>query len=229
MKILEHFTKDELLDLLNSSTSFRDFLLKIGSSSNGTGAYKSIKKQLIEIGITNFPKFNYSNFFIQISKKKSNNEVFIENSSYTRSSLKKRIIKYNLIEYKCSKCNNDGFWNGEKLTLQLEHKNGINDDNRLENLEFLCPNCHSQTSTYCSKNRKHNTKKEYFCKCGNKILKYSYMCTKCTSKEQRKISRPNKEQLNKEINELGYCGVGRKYGVSDNAIRKWKKYYEKTI
>jgi hypothetical protein len=45
-------------------------------------------------------------------------------------------------------------WNKKKIVLQLEHKNGIHNDNRLENLEFLCANCHSQTDTYCGLNGK---------------------------------------------------------------------------
>ena len=49
-------------------------------------------------------------------------------------------------------CGNEGFWNGKKLVLQLEHKNGIHNDHRVENLCFLCPNCHSQTDTYSGKN-----------------------------------------------------------------------------
>lgn len=50
-------------------------------------------------------------------------------------------------------CENIGVWNGKKLSLQLDHINGDHSDNRLENLRFLCPNCHTQTETYCSKCR----------------------------------------------------------------------------
>lgn len=71
-------------------------------------------------------------------------------------------------------------------------------------------------------------KKEYKCECGIKINRKSNHCKKCAYLKQRKIkNRPPYEQLLKEIKKLNYCGVGRKYGVSDNAIRKWKKYYEK--
>ena len=80
--------------------------------------------------------------------------MFCENSTFPRHKLKERIIKENLIEYKCDFCNNNGDWNGEKLSLHIDHKNGINNDNRIGNLRFLCPNCHSQTSTYSGKNNK---------------------------------------------------------------------------
>ena len=71
----------------------------------------------------------------------------------SRASIRKVIIKENLIEYKCSECNIQT-WNNKSLSLHLDHINGINNDNRLENLRFLCPNCHSQTETYTGRNKK---------------------------------------------------------------------------
>lgn len=80
-------------------------------------------------------------------------EILIENSPYSNiRSLKNRLIKENYLEYKCEKCGNKGEWLGKKLTLQLDHINGKNNDHRIENLRFLCPNCHAQTSTYGGKN-----------------------------------------------------------------------------
>lgn len=84
----------------------------------------------------------------------SNEKVFSVGSTYPRHKLKARIIAQKLIEYECEDCENDGDWNGKKLVLQLDHKNGINNDHRLENLRFLCPNCHSQTENYAGKNSK---------------------------------------------------------------------------
>lgn len=76
-------------------------------------------------------------------------DILIKNSSYNWSSnLKKRLLKDNLLEYKCYSCGIID-WQGKDLSLQLEHKNGDHSDNRLNNLELLCPNCHSQTKTFC--------------------------------------------------------------------------------
>lgn len=69
------------------------------------------------------------------------------------SRLKERLIRANLLEYKCHKCGITE-WQNEPIALQLDHINGINNDHRLENLRLLCPNCHSQTDTYAGKNKK---------------------------------------------------------------------------
>lgn len=69
------------------------------------------------------------------------------------SHLKSRLIKEGLIEEKCNECNLGPIWNNKPLSLQLEHKNGNVKDNRLLNLCLLCPNCHTQTPTFGSKNK----------------------------------------------------------------------------
>ncbi|MDX1284262.1 MAG: hypothetical protein R3182_04590 [Draconibacterium sp.] len=89
-------------------------------------------------------------------KRLTNEQCFVENSTYPRHRLKERIIKQNLIPYECEKCGNDGHWLGEKMPLVLDHKNGVNNDNRLKNLRFLCSNCDSILPTY--KNRRGNRK-----------------------------------------------------------------------
>lgn len=79
-------------------------------------------------------------------------EVLCENSTYSNmKNLKKRLVKSELLEYKCNRCS-ISTWNNEQLALHLDHFNGIRTDNRLENLRLLCPNCHSQTDTYCGRN-----------------------------------------------------------------------------
>ncbi len=99
--------------------------------------------------------------------------------------------------------------------------NGESRDHRKENLRLLCPNCNSQTKTFAGRNNKKIT---HFCeKCRNpKKYKKPNVCMKCSAMNRRKVKdRPTKEKILIETAELGFCGTGRKYGVSDNAIRKW--------
>lgn len=83
----------------------------------------------------------------------SNDIVFVEQSTYPRHLIKRRIIKDNLIPCICAICNQEPIWHSHPLVLQLDHINGVNNDNRLSNLRFLCPNCHSQQKTYAGKNK----------------------------------------------------------------------------
>jgi len=93
------------------------------------------------------------------TRRLSDEQVFVENSQYARHHIKRRVIEQQMIPYRCASCDNDGTHNGRPLVLQLDHMNGVNDDNRLENLRFLCPNCHSQEDTYAAKNRKNAARK----------------------------------------------------------------------
>jgi hypothetical protein len=79
-------------------------------------------------------------------------EALVENSTYSRVLLKKRLIKEGILIEECSECGQGPEWNGKPLVLQLDHKNGINNDNRKVNLRLLCPNCHSQTETFAGRN-----------------------------------------------------------------------------
>jgi hypothetical protein len=72
---------------------------------------------------------------------------------YQTFKLNKRILKEKILKNECSVCEINE-WNSKPISLHLDHINGISTDHRLENLRFICPNCHSQTDTYCGKNKK---------------------------------------------------------------------------
>lgn len=123
-----------------------------------TGGNMNSLKNYINLFNISIEHFNEKHYFLtnpEFNQKWKDEEIFIENSPVGTETVRGRIIKQGLIEYKCS-CGLGCEWNNKPITLQLEHKNGNNRDHRLENLEFLCPNCHSQTSTYGSKNKKSN-------------------------------------------------------------------------
>jgi hypothetical protein len=223
MNKLSKFTDYDIIELLNSSISIKKILEKLGYNTNGSANYKLFKNECEKRNII-IPNYK-NNLNVNIKLRYSNEDVFIENSTYSRYHLKKRVIKQNLIEYKCVGCDNIGEWNGKDLVLQLEHINGINNDNRLDNLCFLCPNCHTQTNTYAGK--QHKIQK--YCNCGNKMHSKSTICLDCLHESQRENDRPEYDQLIGDILIFGYTGTGRKYNVSDNTIRKWKKYYENKL
>ena len=78
-------------------------------------------------------------------------DILTNKVKFNTSHLKKRLVVEGLLEDKCKDCGNEGVWNGKPITLELDHINGDDNDNRLENLRILCPNCHSQTPTFRKK------------------------------------------------------------------------------
>ncbi len=154
-----------------------------------------------------------------------------KSSCQSRGRLKRRLIREGLLVNRCALCGLEPSWNGKPLVLVLDHINGINDDYRLENLRLLCPNCNSQTETFCGrKTRTHKPETQRsgrLCvQCGADIslLSKSGLCNPCASKRRRKTAeRPPQEELKRLVAAIGYTGVGRIFGVSDNAVRKWLK------
>ncbi len=148
---IETMEVGKLNDIVKQCLTYKDFFHKFYSfkdhndyTSKGSRCINEIRDILNNKGIStdHFKKKN----------EISNEEIFIENSPYPRSDLRIRVLRDNLKEYVCVWCGLHDFYNGKKLTLQLDHINGIPDDNRLDNLRWLCPNCHSQTDTYMGKN-----------------------------------------------------------------------------
>lgn len=247
------YTDLDLIKAINECTSIAQTLRQLGLKDCGSN-YKTINRKIKKLGI------DTSHFLGQAhlrgkshswTPKYDLEEIMQSNSDYSSSRLKDRLIKEGVFEHRCNKCGRQE-WLGRPIPLEIEHINGISTDNRKNNLELLCPNCHAFTSTYRGKNigrvtetgrreplkkvcptgRKGSSpfsatteKSKQQCKCGKEISRKSKLglCQRCYHISTRKIERPDKDKLLSEIREFGFCGVARKYGVSDNAIRKWVK------
>ncbi len=220
--ISEKWSEENIKNIVNKSTTYKECLERLGIRAAGSN-YKQLKKyiKLYNIDITHFDR-NTTNTNTQTAKKPLS-EILTENSNYNRASLKKRLYETGLKNRECEMCGQDENWNGVKISLILDHVNGVYNDNRIENLRIVCPNCNAGLPTHGGKNRKHQKKQitEYKCICGDKMDKKSSICNKCAGLKRRKVDRPPLEDLRVEADENGYSATGRKYGVSDNAIRKW--------
>lgn len=79
-------------------------------------------------------------------------DVFKIHDKRENGLVRKYLLDFELIEYRCGICSLTDEWMGKVLVLQLDHINGNSRDNRIGNLRWLCPNCHTQTPTYCGRN-----------------------------------------------------------------------------
>jgi 5-methylcytosine-specific restriction endonuclease McrA len=217
--------KNVLQNLLDSSTSYTDVLKKLGFNTH-SGNHRTLNKRIQDHELCiNKLNINRKQHYKNMLKKRRtpNSKIFIKNSTYNNNvSIKKRLQKDYNIAYLCQLCGVGDLYNNKPLNLQLDHINGVNNDNRIENLRFLCPNCHSQTSNFSGR----NAKKEIvvcYCKCGLIKTAKSITCRVCSYKS------PKNKKFDIDKNDLidlvcfkkiPFTTLAKEFGVSDNAVRK---------
>lgn len=225
--LIDKFSEEELRQLVKSSTSFYELSLKLGYSCKGNNNI-TIRNRLEKYDIS-------TDHFTGTGKsqiKRTPENTFIKDSTAVQSVLRRMYYNGNYTDYKCSICGQEPFWNGRELTLTLDHINGNNHDDRLENLRWVCPNCDRQLSTFAGKNSnkkdKYNSREQNYClDCGKPISYEALRCEECAKIASRKIKRPEKEELYNILieNKGNFTLVGKLFNVSDNAIRKWCDSY----
>ena len=222
--LVDNFTKEDLEQIVKESHSYRDVIKKVGYTTVSGGNTKTVRSRIEKYGI------DTSHFSNNGAMIRTEENVFCKDSTASQKVLREWFKKGNYVPYKCDCCGITE-WQGKELILQLDHKNGNNHDNRLENLHWLCPNCHSQTDTFCGKQLKKEKivkEKKYCIDCGQEITSDAERCIKCASSARRVTERPSKEELYQFLIEHNgnFSAAGRNFGnVSDNAVRKWCDSY----
>ena len=150
----EFWNKEFLFSIIKESNSQKEVLEKMKIRSAG-GNFKTLQKyiKIFDLDTSHFAR-NYE-AMVNFSKNKKIplDKILIENSTYDRKSLKERLYKEGLKERKCEMCGQNEEWQGKRMSLILDHINGTHNDNRLENIRIICPNCNATLDTYCGKNK----------------------------------------------------------------------------
>ncbi len=158
---VEAITREALAPLVASATSVATVASHLGLPGEGSG-HRLVAERIAALGLDtgHFRGAGWSRgetaathpSICALSRRRSipDEEVFVRNSRYLSSEGLVRRLRARGWTYACRECGITT-WQGAPLSLHLDHINGVHNDHRLSNLRFLCPNCHSQTRTYCRK------------------------------------------------------------------------------
>lgn len=216
-----HLSDIDFVDVINTSSTYREVLNRLGLSAKGNNI-RTLRRRMDALGLQSTDLALKSKIRVPTVALDTH---LVVNSSYSRTLLKHRLLEEQRLPYHCAICSLAPEWQNQPLVLVLDHINGVSNDNRIENLRFLCPNCNSQQATFAGRNCKkgENDKKVELCDCGSPRSAKAKTCIKCRPNPSECKNRPSFAELQERVATRtgGLKSVGKLYGVSDTTIRKW--------
>jgi hypothetical protein len=233
------YSEAEARAAIARSLTYTEALQRLGMRAAG-GNFATLRKYAEEVWNISTVHFDPGRGRRQSGARRAQPiaDILVEGSGYSRGHLKRRLYKEGLKVRLCEMCGQGEIWHGRGMSLILDHINGVGDDNRLKNLRILCPNCAATLETHCG--RQNRVRREPS-ECPHCVCQFiptfkgqRYCGRACWIMDKRgrslptlrKVPRPPYTHLVREVRAMGYSATGRRYGVSDNAIRKWLHQYE---
>lgn len=204
------------MDLIKNSSNISEVLFKLGYTTTGNSwGFSKIRQRMVDLNLDPSDFKGKSALSKTTQSKMLTAEVLLkENCKHNRNCLRRFIIKNNVLPYKCAICGISK-WNNKTLSLEIDHINGINNDNRLENLRFLCPNCHSQTTTYGSRNQQRNESKYEISEDLRQLVESTYEKEKSV-KRVSAVLGIRRTVVNQIVNESGQKHSNQRYVIQYN-------------
>jgi len=152
--VSKKYTKERIQDAVDKSRFLKEVMSNLGIMTGG-GNWALVNKYIKEYEIDT-SHFLTREQAIQLKKKSgrlTSKDLLIKNCTHSQSCVKRHIYREELLPIECNECGQKEIWRGKKFSLVLDHINGSNKDNRIENLRLLCPNCNATLDTHCKKKK----------------------------------------------------------------------------
>lgn len=206
----------EFIDLVKSSLNRSEVLFKLGYTTNGNSwGYSQLKQRMLDLNLSGS---DFRGALKSSCIPVDPSTLLCKGSKHNRTVLRSYIIRNNLLPYRCAICGAIE-WQGKTLSLELDHINGENNDNRIENLRFLCPNCHSQTTTYGARNQQRTESRYEISDELRQLILDKYLEMKSVKKVYKALNIKDKV-VKQVINEAGYGKCNQKYVIQYDVNHK---------
>lgn len=237
---MPRYTEEEARSAIAASLSFTEALRRLGMCWSG-GNHVTLRKwaERWSIPTDHFDPDAARNAALRRGAIPLE-DVLVKGSTYSRGKLKERLYECGIKRRICELCGQDEAWQGRRMALILDHINGDAADNRLENLRIVCANCAATLDTHCGRKNARPPERRECARCGAaftpRSARQAYCSRECGQRWDRagrplpgarRAARPPYEQLVAEVAATSWSAVGRAYGVTGNAIRKWVREYER--